>query len=227
MHLFSLVSCFFPAVVSCQRQPTVQFHSIGHGLWPATQNTNSAIRQPTNFDVTPPKIWHSRRKISKILPFLHLQGRFGPNVSGILHLALGAVAHDRDQNSLQHRGCVMHDHRIEWNSTVFDPQSVQSLAVPCKFDCLCVVEPQCGLWRSVQRLNYCHAPILRAGRSFWAPCRQIILNVHMTCWFLSLSRDSHPLRVITGAVLHKMRSLKISIEYMDKLFHTSNYCSVY
>jgi hypothetical protein len=187
MHLFSLVSCFFPAVVSCQRQPTVQFHSIGHGLWPATQNTNSAIRQPTNFDVTPPKIRHSKRKISKILPFLHLQGRFGPNVT-YFTFGTGCRGPWPRPKFIAAQGV-----RDAWPPNWMKFYSIWPAVSPVigcpMFDCLCIVEPQCGLWRSVQRLNYHHAPILRAGRSFWAPCRQIILNVHMTCWFLSLSRD--------------------------------------
>jgi hypothetical protein len=34
---------------------TVQFHSIWHGLWPVIQNTDSALQQPTNFGMIPPK----------------------------------------------------------------------------------------------------------------------------------------------------------------------------
>jgi hypothetical protein len=56
-----------------------------------TQNTDSALRQPTNFGVTPPKIPHSRWKITKILPLLHLQGRFGPSVT---HFTFGTGRRD-------------------------------------------------------------------------------------------------------------------------------------
>jgi hypothetical protein len=45
-----------------------------------TKKTFSAVWQPMKFGVTPPKFQHSRREISKTLPFLHLQERFGPDV---------------------------------------------------------------------------------------------------------------------------------------------------
>jgi hypothetical protein len=64
-----------------------------------TRDTDSALRQPTDFGVTPPKIRHSRRKISKILPFLH-KGDLAP----MSHIVLGAVTRDRDQNLSRHRG---------------------------------------------------------------------------------------------------------------------------
>jgi hypothetical protein len=70
---------------------TAQFRSIRHGLWPVTQNTDSALRQPTKFGVTLPKIWHTRWKFSKILPFLHPRERFGPDV---MHFTFGTGCHD-------------------------------------------------------------------------------------------------------------------------------------
>jgi hypothetical protein len=56
-----------------------------------TQNTDSALRQPTKFGVTLPKIRHTRRKFPKILPFLHLQRRFGPDVT---HFTFGTGRRD-------------------------------------------------------------------------------------------------------------------------------------
>jgi hypothetical protein len=90
---------------------TIQFHSILHGLWPVTQNTDSALRQPPNFGVTPGiqdnffwKFYTSK----EIWPMSH-----------ILHPAPRAVTRDQDQNPSRHRGCIMCDCPIEWNGTAF------------------------------------------------------------------------------------------------------------
>jgi hypothetical protein len=91
---------------------TVQFHSILHGLWPVTQNTDSALRQPTKFSVTPPKVWHSRQKFQKFCLFCTSKGDLA-TMSRILHSALGAVTRDQDQNSSWHRECM-----TRWNSAL-------------------------------------------------------------------------------------------------------------
>jgi hypothetical protein len=71
--------------------------------------------------------WHLQNfgiqdeKLRKFCLFCTSKGDLAP-VSHILHSALGGVTRDRDQNSSRHRGCVMRDRRIEWNSTVFEYQ---------------------------------------------------------------------------------------------------------
>jgi hypothetical protein len=74
-----------------------------------TQNTDSALRQPTKFGVTLPKIRHTRRKF---FLFCTSEGDLAL-MSRILHSALGAVTRDQDQNSSRHRECVMRNRRIE------------------------------------------------------------------------------------------------------------------
>jgi hypothetical protein len=116
---------------TCDFEYTAQFHSIRHGLWPVTQNTDSALRQPMKFGVTPPKIRHSRRKFSKILPFLHLWGRFGPDVT---HFTFGTGCRDPWPRP---KFIAAQGVRDTWPPNWMKLRSSWGLHKPTNFDLLC------------------------------------------------------------------------------------------
>jgi hypothetical protein len=78
--------------------------AIWHGCKPLLQAKKLTLR--------PGSLASERKLRRKFCLFCTSKGDLAL-MSCILHSALGAVTRDQNQNSSQHRGCVMHDRRIE------------------------------------------------------------------------------------------------------------------